>query len=210
MSKRSASSNARSSRFAEASSRSTGLDSDGGTSSDTTTRTRILRATFEVLGRRGHSKLSLSDVAAEAKVSRPKLYRLFSSKEELLAAFGSYEQRNIEEGLRAATEGLTGHDRLDAVLHFIVDFQDSYSLSPLVAVEPDHVLSQITRVIPIMRGLIAPMVEGDDAELVAATIVRLAVSHYLVAGDDQAMFLAQLRHAAGIEITDPPELRPDR
>ncbi|WP_228835389.1 TetR/AcrR family transcriptional regulator [Nocardia abscessus] len=186
------------------------MDADGGTNSDTTTRTRILRATFEVLGRRGHSKLSLSDVAAQAKVSRPTLYRLFSSKEELLAAFGSYEQRNIEDGLRAATEGLTGPDRLDAVLRFIVDFQDSYSLSHLVGVEPDHVLSQITRVLPIMRGLIAPMVDGDDAELVAGTIVRLAVSHYLVAGDDKATFLAQLRHAAGIGTTGPPRLRPDR
>jgi hypothetical protein len=29
--------------------------------------------------------------------------------------------------------------------------------------------------------------------------VRLAVSHYLVAGDDKAAFLAQLRHAAGID-----------
>ncbi|WP_174187039.1 TetR/AcrR family transcriptional regulator [Nocardia barduliensis] len=171
---------------------------------------RILRATFEVLGRRGHRKLSLSDVAVQAKVSRPTLYRLFSSKEELLAAFGRYEQRNIEDGLRAATEGLTGPDRLDAILRFIVDFQDSYSLSHLVGVEPHHVLSQITRVLPIMRGLIAPMVDGDDAELVAATIVRLAVSHYLVPGDDKATFLAQLRHAAGIERTGSPTLRPDR
>jgi AcrR family transcriptional regulator len=175
------------------------MDSDSESSSDTTTRTRILRATFEVLGRRGHSKLSLSDVAAQAKVSRPTLYRLFSSKEELLAAFGAYEQRNIEDGLRAATEGRTGRDRLDAVLQFIVEFQDSYSLSHLVDVEPDHVLSQIARVLPIMRGVIQPMVEGDDAEIVAATIVRLAVSHYLVAGDDKAAFLAQLRHAAGID-----------
>ncbi|MGY2116412.1 TetR/AcrR family transcriptional regulator [Nocardia gipuzkoensis] len=182
--------------------------SDGGTSSDTTTRTRILRATFEVLGRRGHSKLSLSDVAAVAKVSRPTLYRLFSSKEELLAAFGSYEQRNIEDGLRAATEGLTGSDRLDAVLKFIVDFQDSYSLSHLIDVEPDHVLSQIARVLPIMRRQIAPMIDRDDAEISAAAIVRLAVSHYLVASDDKATFLAQLRHVARIEAPAPP--RPGR
>ncbi|MGK8510315.1 hypothetical protein ACRS5S_20465 [Nocardia asiatica] len=49
------------------------------------------------------------------------------------------------------------------------------------------------------------MVERDDAEIVAAVIVRLAVAHYL-AGDDQATFLAQLRHAAGIQMGD----RPDR
>ncbi|MGW6333683.1 helix-turn-helix domain-containing protein [Nocardia rhamnosiphila] len=33
-------------------------------------------------------KLNLADVAATAKVSRPTLCRFFSSKDELLAAFG--------------------------------------------------------------------------------------------------------------------------
>ncbi|WP_280496967.1 hypothetical protein [Nocardia asiatica] len=79
-------------------------------------------------------------------------------------------------------------------------------LSHLVGVEPDHALGQIARVLPIMRGLVAPMVERDDAEIVAAVIMRPAVSHYLVAGDDEATFLAQLRHAAGIQMGD----RPDR
>ncbi len=32
----------------------------------------------------------------------------------------------------------------------------------------------------------------------AATAVRVAISHYLVRGDDGEDFLAQLRHAAGV------------
>lgn len=165
---------------------------------DTDTRTRILRATSDVLGRKGYGKLNLSDVAAAAKVSRPTLYRLFSSKEDLLAAFGEYEQRNIEDSVRAAVEGLDGVRRLDAVLRFIVEFQDSYSLSRVVEVEPDHVLSQIARVVPIMRELIEPLVPQGDRRIVAGAIVRVAVAHYLVGSDDRADFLAQLRLAGGI------------
>ena len=55
---------------------------------DTSTRHRILVATAEVLGRSGQTKLSLSEVALQAGVSRPTLYRWFASKEELLDAFG--------------------------------------------------------------------------------------------------------------------------
>ena len=55
---------------------------------DQSTRRRILAATFVVLARDGRRKLQLSDVAAEAKVSRPTLYRHFGSKEGLLEAFG--------------------------------------------------------------------------------------------------------------------------
>ncbi|MGV9673825.1 TetR/AcrR family transcriptional regulator [Nocardia sp. NPDC003482] len=173
------------------------MDSTSGTRDDST-RARILRATFEVLGRKGYDKLNLSDVAAQAKISRPTLYRLFSSKAELLTAFGAYEQANIENGLRAAAEGHTGVARLDAVLRFIVEFQESYSLSRMVHVEPDHVLAQIERVIPIMRAHLEPLVPQGDPVIVAGTIVRLAISHYLVGGDDKADALAQLRHAAGI------------
>ncbi|GAB2661557.1 TetR/AcrR family transcriptional regulator [Nocardia goodfellowii] len=167
---------------------------------DPSTRTRILDATHEVLARRGRSKLSLSDVAAAAKVSRPTLYRFFSSKEELLSAFGSYELAKIEADLEAVTEGLTGPARLDAVLAFIVRFQTqgSYSVSRLIGIEPDYALAEVARVLPIMRRFIERLVEGDDAHAIAATIVRIAVSHYLIEGDDKPHFLDQLRHAARI------------
>ncbi|MFC3962495.1 TetR/AcrR family transcriptional regulator [Nocardia jiangsuensis] len=167
-------------------------------SADHGTRTRILRATFEVLARKGHGKLSLSEVAVQAKVSRPTLYRFFASKPELLAAFGAYETANIEAGLRAVTEGLEGHARLDAVLRYMVEHQGSYSLSRVVDIEPDYVLGQLERVIPIMRRLLEPAVTQGDPRVVAGTLVRVAVAHYLVGGDDRAEFLAQLRQAAGI------------
>src|SRR6476661_1878517 len=47
---------------------------------DRSSRERILAATAEVLGRNGMTKLSLSEVALRAGVSRPTLYRWFASK----------------------------------------------------------------------------------------------------------------------------------
>ena len=103
---------------------------------DKSTRRRILAATFVVLARDGRRKLQLSDVAAEAKVSRPTLYRHFGSKDGLLEAFGLYEQDNFDAGITAAIAGLSGADRLDAALRFIVDFQSTYSLGSLTEMTP--------------------------------------------------------------------------
>lgn len=65
----------------------------------------------------------------------------------------------------------------------------------------DHVLAELARVMPVMRELIRPMVEGADADIVAAAIIRPVACHYVVRGDDRATFLAQLRHVAGIPPT---------
>lgn len=163
------------------------------------TRRRILAATFVVLARDGRRKLQLSDVAAEAKVSRPTLYRYFGSKDGLLEAFGLYEQDNFDSGIAAAMAGLSGPDRLDAALRFIVAFQSDYSLGSLADIEPEHVIYQMKRVLPIMHERIARIIPGDDSEIAAAAVVRIAVCHYMIAGDSSDQFLAELRHAAGLD-----------
>ena len=163
------------------------------------TRRRILAATFVVLARDGRRKLQLSDVAAEAKVSRPTLYRYFGSKDGLLEAFGLYEQDNFDSGIAAAMAGLSGPDRLDAALRFIVDFQSTYSLGSLADIEPEHVLHQMKRVLPIMHERISRIIPGDNSDIAAAAVVRIALCHYMIAGGSPGQFLAELRHAAGLD-----------
>ncbi|QUR65917.1 TetR/AcrR family transcriptional regulator [Mycobacterium spongiae] len=167
---------------------------------DTSTRQRILTATAQVLGRNGQTKLSLSEVAAEAGVSRPTLYRWFASKDDLLSAFSHYERQVFERGLARATAGLKGTDKLDAALRFIVDYQHSYSGVRMVDVEPEHVLTQVAGAIPEMRAGLQRLLPGPNAAVKAATVIRIAVSHYLVRSDDADQFLAQLRHAVGIKM----------
>src|SRR5262249_60671592 len=84
------------------------VDADG------TTRQRILAATAEVLGRKGMTKLSLSEVALQAGVSRPTLYRWFASKRELLDAFVVWERQYYERALARATADLPASERLGA------------------------------------------------------------------------------------------------
>jgi AcrR family transcriptional regulator len=175
---------------------------------ESSTRRRILAATFVVLVRSGRKNLMLSEVAAEAGVSRPTLYRYFPSKDALLDAFGLYEQDNFDAGMANAVAGLSGAERLDAALQFIVDFQHSYSLMFLVDVEPEFVLAQMRRVIPLLHDRVARNIAGDRAEIAAGTVVSVAVCHYLVGGSDRGRFLAELRHAAGLDAADGRAVRP--
>lgn len=159
------------------------------------TRERILRATFEVLSRAGTRRLSLSDVATQAGVSRPTLYRHFASKDDLLVAFGRDELERFDDGLREATAGLAGRERLDAVLRFVVAFQQRYSLRHLAEVEPEVVLREAAEVLPLLQSRLASYLPGD--EVAAGAVVRLALSHYLLPGAGPDEMLRQLRRAAG-------------
>jgi AcrR family transcriptional regulator len=166
---------------------------------DSSTRHRILAATAEVLARSGQTKLSLSEVALQAGVSRPTLYRWFSSKQELLDAFGRYESEMFDTGISQATAGLRGTEKLDAALQFIVAYQQSYSGVRLIDIEPEVVIAQLQRVIPVMRVRLLRLLSGPNAAVKAATAIRVAISHYIVRSDDGDQFLAQLRHAVGIK-----------
>ena len=132
-------------------------------------------------------------------MSRPTLYRWFASKEELLAAFSRYERHTFESGMVRATAGLKGADKLDAALRFIVDYQHSYTGVRMVDIEPEHVISQFSNVIPQMRDGLQRLIPGPNAAVKAATAIRVAFSHYMIRSDDGEQFLAQLRHAVGIK-----------
>ncbi len=165
---------------------------------DTSSRQRILLATAEVLALSGQAKLSLSEVASRAGVSRPTLYRWFASKDALLEEFAAFEQRAFNEGIVAATAELRGNARLDAALKFIVAYQQSYSGVRIIDIEPEAAIRRFSRVIPLMRSGLQRLLPGNDGAEKAATAVRVAVSHYIIRSDDADQFLAQLRHAVGL------------
>lgn len=163
------------------------------------TRERILAATAEVLGNHGMTKLSLSEVAAQAGVSRPTLYRWFASKEDLLNAFVVWERKHYDRAVAQINAALPDNERLDATLQIIVDYQRSYPGLRMVDIEPAHVITRLAQFIPLMRERLQRLGTGPDAEIAAATAIRVAISHYLVRSDDGDDFLEQLRHAAGVD-----------
>ena len=166
---------------------------------DNATRQRILAATAEVLGRNGTAKLSLSEVASQAGVSRPTLYRYFADKRDLLDVFVVWERQYYERAIAEATAELPRHERLDAALRVIVENQLSYPGLRMIDVEPDQVIRRMAEVLPLMRERLQRLCTGPDAALAAATAVRVAISQYLVRSDDTDDFLAQLRHAARVK-----------
>ena len=166
---------------------------------DDSTRQRILAATAEVLGRNGRSKLSLSEVALQAGVSRPTLYRWFDSKKDLLDAFAVWERLAFEHAVADATAGLPSSEKLDATLRVIAEYQQSYAGLRMIDVEPAHVIKRLAQIHPLVRERLQRLAQGPDGDLAAATAVRVAISHYLVRSDDDDEFLAQLRHAARLK-----------
>ena len=169
------------------------------TDADNSTRQRILAATAEVLGRHGMTKLSLSEVASQAQVSRPTLYRWFASKRDLLDAFVVWERQFYERAVAEATAGLPANEKLDAALRVIVEHQQSYPGLRMIDIEPALVIKRLSRVIPLMRQRLERLATEPDPALAVATAVRVAISHYLVRSDDMDDFLDQLRHAARVK-----------
>jgi hypothetical protein len=52
---------------------------------------------------------------------------------------------------------------------------------------------------PMLCERLASTIPGPDAEIKAATLMRVVVSHYIVRGEDADKFLAQLRLVVGID-----------
>jgi AcrR family transcriptional regulator len=172
---------------------------DMGEDIDNSSRQRILAATAEVLGRNGMTKLSLSEVALQAGVSRPTLYRYFADKRELLDAFVVWERQYYERAVADATADLPPCERLDAALRVVVEYQQSYPGLRMIDIEPAQVIRRLSRVIPLMRARLERLASGPDPALAVSTAVRVAISHYLVRSDDDDDFLDQLRHAARVK-----------
>jgi AcrR family transcriptional regulator len=172
---------------------------DMGEDIDNSSRQRILAATAEVLGRNGMTKLNLSEVALQAGVSRPTLYRYFADKRELLDAFVVWERQYYERAVADATADLPPCERLDAALRVIVEYQQSYPGLRMIDIEPAQVIRRLSRVIPLMRARLERLASGPDPALAVSTAVRVAISHYLVRSDDDDDFLDQLRHAARVK-----------
>lgn len=166
-------------------------------------RTRLLDATSAALAQYGPRKLSLTDIATIAGVSRPTVYRYFASKGELLLALSEHEKTRFETEMAEAVHGSKGEERIDRALRFIVDFQRDYSMRGLVAIEPTFMLEQLDQALRTMAAAMVPLfgtrksVTGATPDDLADLVVRVALSHFLIRGDD-AQLLRELRHVAGI------------
>ncbi len=171
----------------------------------------ILAAARSAIAAKGPGRLTLSEVASAAGVSRPTLYRWFPTKDDLLTALTEYERAQFDEGLRAAIDAhRTPARRLDSALRYLVTYLDGSVGSDPIGVDPEFALrslnDSLSDQVEILVRLLGPaldqvpavrsktMTRGQAAEL----FLRVAYSHYLVPHPDTEELLASVRAFAGL------------
>jgi AcrR family transcriptional regulator len=169
---------------------------------------RILDAAQRLVFRSGARKLSLSDVATLAGVSRPTIYRYFVSKEDLIDALGKREYRRFNAAMDEAMVGVTGVARLEAAVDVVATFVEDQPPGRLLDLEPGFAQEQMARALPMITdGLMVVVrqcaredgiaVAVDPADM-AGAIARTVLSHYMFPDADQKAARRQLRAAAGL------------
>ncbi len=174
---------------------------------------RILDAARRLLRRTGARKLSLSDVASLAGVSRPTVYRYFVSKEDLIDALGTQERRRFDAAMERATIGVAGVARLEAAVDVVVTFVEHQVPGRQLDLDPGFAQDQMALALPmITERLIAVLQQcareaGIDAAAtardLAGAIARVAMSHYMFPDADPTAVRQQIRAAAGLPTVDP-------
>src|SRR5271163_712622 len=169
---------------------------------------RILDAASRLVFRAGARKMSLSDVATLAGVSRPTIYRYFVSKEELIDALGKRERRRFNTAMDKAMSGVVGVARLEAAVDVVATFVEDQPPGRLLDLEPGFAHEQMAQALPMLtEGLVAVLQRcaREDAFAtavnprdLAGAIARTAMSHYIFPDSDRAAARRQIRAAAGL------------
>ncbi len=146
-------------------------------------RTHLLEVAQDCIERHGFSKVTLSDVAAAAGVTRPTVYRHFGSAEELLNAAAVTASGGYLERVRARTLRL--EDPIDRVVETMVititEAPDDPYLSELFRmadVVSVHAASQNAFVVNELKLYFGDRWQGDDGALdeFAEILLRLLKS----------------------------------
>lgn len=169
---------------------------------------RILDAAQRLVFRTGARKLSLSDVATRAGVSRPTIYRYFASKEELVDALGKRERRRLNAAMNQAMSGVVGVARLEAAVDVVATFVEAQPPGRLLDLEPVFAHQQMAQALPMLADGLTVVLrrcarEGAFPKVVdprdlAGAIARTALSHYIFPDADRAATRRQIRAAAGL------------
>ena len=169
---------------------------------------RILDAAQRLVFRAGARKMSLSDVATLAAVSRPTIYRYFVSKEELIDALGKRERRRFGTAMDKAMSGVVGIARLETAVDVVATFVEDQPPGWLLDLEPGFAHEQMAQALPMLTEVLMVVLQRcaredafatavDPVDL-AGAIARTALSHYTFPDTDRAATRRQIRAAAGL------------
>ncbi|HEY9303721.1 MAG TPA: TetR/AcrR family transcriptional regulator [Mycobacterium sp.] len=169
---------------------------------------RILTAARRLVVQQGARRLSLTDVATLAGVSRPTVYRYFPTKEDLLTALGKLEYRRLNVAMQEAISGVSGLERLEAAVDVVAGFLREQPPRSLVDLDPGFVNDEMMRVLPTVTEVLAAVLTqcADEADIafpvapydMAGAIARIALSHYIFPDIDADAARRHIRAAAGL------------
>jgi AcrR family transcriptional regulator len=169
---------------------------------------RILDAAQRLVFRTGARRLSLSDVATLAGVSRPTIYRYFTSKEDLIDAMGKRVRRRFTTAMDKAMSGVVGVARLEAAVDVVASFVEAQPPGQLLDLEPSFAHDQMAAALPMLAEALVVVLQRcarEDAFAAAAAprglagaIARTALSHYIFPDSDRAAARREIRAAAGL------------
>jgi AcrR family transcriptional regulator len=185
---------------------------------------RILDAAGRLVLSVGARRLSLSDVATLAGVSRPTIYRYFVSKEDLIDALGGQVRRRFDAAMERAIDGVTGLARWEAAVDVVVTFLEDQPPGRQLDLDPGFAHEQMARALPMITDRLMVILQqcaredGVDAVAsardLAGAVARVALSHYIFPDNDSAAARREIRAAAGLpdrrSRTSRSELKPRR
>ena len=156
---------------------------------------RVLEAAKCCCERWGISKVTIDDIANQAKVSRATLYRMFPGGKDVL--FEAMRVRELEDFFGRLLAAVAGAETLedlliDAVVFSTIDLRTDEHLAAMMASEPGDTVSQLTveglpRIIRVATVFLTPLVEPHLGRAAAGEIVellvRFVISYFLAPSD---------------------------
>jgi AcrR family transcriptional regulator len=174
----------------------TGSEGQGG---EAGRRDQVLESALRTFARFGYRKTSMEEIAREARISRPGLYFLFSSKQELFRAAAT---RALESDLAAAERVLADPERplrsriLDAFDRWAARYVGpARDVMDVVENNPD-LLGEIVETAParfreLITDAIAQVADRQSAADIAQTLISTSVGLKHQA-DTRACYLERL------------------
>jgi AcrR family transcriptional regulator len=154
---------------------------------------RILVGAIKGLSGQAAHKLSMSDIADMAGVSRGTLYRYFQTKTDVIRAANEYISTTFEHSVkRVASMESTPLDVLEAVLAYHFTYANAENYTRILEVEPalvvqffnDHFERHKTAISTALEPTFAHLDEAlgtkVDRDLVAEVLIRMEISTVLV------------------------------
>jgi len=153
---------------------------------------RVIEAAKRCCERWGFGKVTVDDIASEARVSRATLYRMFPGGKDVL--FEAMRVLELEEFFSALQTSLEGAESVEdllclAVVESLRAMQADDHLALMLAAAPGEMLGQLTveglpRIIRVATVFLTPLLsphlnDRDAAARIVELLVRLVISQFL-------------------------------